>query len=131
MRPLLLDLENAKPVNGSVTYVVLWCRYGSCLMQYLSRPYLCRACRNAIEFNSIPSINSLVPGGYDNMLLRVQLAVPTAAEDIDLDAVAQVFPYGKLLPIEVSDVLHLVLQIWYTYAIYINLFCCTSCSDRL
>jgi uncharacterized protein (TIGR02058 family) len=36
------------------------------------------------------------------MLLRVQLAVPAAAEDIDLDAVAQVFPYGKLLPIEVA-----------------------------
>jgi uncharacterized protein (TIGR02058 family) len=68
-----------------------------------------RACRNAIEFNSIPSINSLVPGGYDNMLLRVQLAVPAAAEDIDLDAVAQVFPYGKILPIEVSDVPHLIL----------------------
>ena len=26
-----------------------------------------RACRNAIEFNSIPSIRQIVPGGYDNM----------------------------------------------------------------
>jgi uncharacterized protein (TIGR02058 family) len=51
-----------------------------------------------------------VPGGYDNMLLRVQLAVPAAAEDIDTAAVAQVFPYGKLLPIEVSDVPHLILK---------------------
>ena len=33
-----------------------------------------RACRNAIEFNSIPSIGKLVPGGYDNMRLAVELA---------------------------------------------------------
>ena len=35
-----------------------------------------RACRNAIEFNSLPSMNAIVPGGYANMKLRVQLAVP-------------------------------------------------------
>jgi len=35
------------------------------------------------------------------MKLRVQLGVPVAADEIDLDAVAAVFPYGQLLPIEV------------------------------
>eukprot|EP00547_Thalassionema_nitzschioides_P012656 CAMPEP_0194259102 /NCGR_PEP_ID=MMETSP0158-20130606/42776_1 /TAXON_ID=33649 /ORGANISM="Thalassionema nitzschioides, Strain L26-B" /LENGTH=76 /DNA_ID=CAMNT_0038998757 /DNA_START=176 /DNA_END=403 /DNA_ORIENTATION=- len=35
-----------------------------------------RACRNAIEFNSIPSITRLVPGGYDELKLDVLLAVP-------------------------------------------------------
>ena len=35
-----------------------------------------RACRNAIEFNSLPSIRNIVPGGYDNMKLRIQIAVP-------------------------------------------------------
>ena len=60
-----------------------------------------RACRNAIEFNSIPSIRDIVPGGYDNMLLRVQIGLPVPEEDVDLDEVAKVFPYGNLLPIEV------------------------------
>lgn len=55
-----------------------------------------RACRNAIEFNSIPSINRLVPGGYDKLKLDVLLAVPPAyREGLDLDAVRGVFPYGE------------------------------------
>jgi hypothetical protein len=33
-----------------------------------------RAARNAIEFNSIPCIKDIVPGGKENMLLRVQIA---------------------------------------------------------
>ena len=35
-----------------------------------------RACRNAIEFNSIPSIDRLVPGGYEKLLLHVKIAIP-------------------------------------------------------
>ncbi len=55
-----------------------------------------RACRNAIEFNSIPSINRLVPGGYDNLKLDVILAIPKKYQDgLDLEAVAKVFPYGE------------------------------------
>lgn len=62
-----------------------------------------RACRNAIEFNSIPSIRELVPGGYDGMKLHVQLGLPAACVDaVDLGAVAAVFPYGRLLPIAVE-----------------------------
>ena len=57
-----------------------------------------RACRNAIEFNSIPSIRKIVPGGYDAMKLHVQIGVPVAAGQIDLAQVAAVFPYGTLLP---------------------------------
>eukprot|EP00545_Synedropsis_sp_CCMP1620_P014805 CAMPEP_0119006776 /NCGR_PEP_ID=MMETSP1176-20130426/2532_1 /TAXON_ID=265551 /ORGANISM="Synedropsis recta cf, Strain CCMP1620" /LENGTH=127 /DNA_ID=CAMNT_0006958769 /DNA_START=120 /DNA_END=503 /DNA_ORIENTATION=- len=54
-----------------------------------------RACRNAIEFNSIPSINRLVPGGYDALKLDVLLAVPPKYQStLDLEAVKQVFPYG-------------------------------------
>mmetsp|Transcript_29574 Transcript_29574/g.44015 ORF Transcript_29574/g.44015 Transcript_29574/m.44015 type:complete len:194 (-) Transcript_29574:600-1181(-) len=56
-----------------------------------------RACRNAIEFNSIPSIKWLVPGGYDNLKLSVILAVPPKYRDeLDLDAVSAVFPYGDI-----------------------------------
>ena len=55
-----------------------------------------RAARNAIEFNSIPSINSLVPGGYDNLKLQVILAVPKKyQEGLDVEKVKEVFPYGE------------------------------------
>ena len=47
-----------------------------------------RACRNAIEFNSIPSIRDIVPGGYDAMKLHIQLGV---------------FPYGNIVdPVNVD-----------------------------
>ncbi len=56
-----------------------------------------RACRNAIEFNSIPSINRLVPGGYDKLKLDVILAVPPKYQNgLDLEAVGNVFPYGDV-----------------------------------
>lgn len=62
-----------------------------------------RACKDAISFNSIPSIRALVPGGYDNMKLHLKLGVPV--EDwrgqLDLDQVKAVFPYGQMLPPEV------------------------------
>ncbi|KAG7346486.1 lin0512 family protein [Nitzschia inconspicua] len=56
-----------------------------------------RACRNAIEFNSIPSVRRLVPNGYDGLRLDVVLAVPAKYRDgLDLEAVSQVFPYGSI-----------------------------------
>eukprot|EP00978_Attheya_sp_CCMP212_P018671 scaffold51550_cov55-Attheya_sp.AAC.3 len=55
-----------------------------------------RACRNSIEFNSIPSIHRLVPGGYEALKLDVILAVPPKYQKgLDLEAVANVFPYGE------------------------------------
>ena len=55
-----------------------------------------RACRNAIEFNSIPSIKWLVPGGYDNLKLDIILAIPPRYQHVlDLAKVAKVFPYGE------------------------------------
>ena len=62
-----------------------------------------RACRNAIEFNSIPSINRLVPGGYDQLKLEVLLAVPKQYQGtLDLEQVRQVFPYGTVV-FEIQD----------------------------
>lgn len=56
---------------------------------------LVRACRNAIEFNSIPSIQRLVPGGYESLKLDVILAVPPKYQaTLDLEEVKKVFPYG-------------------------------------
>lgn len=67
------------------------------LPSFLSPIFLVRACRNAIEFNSIPSINRLVPGGYDKLKLDVILAVPPKYQDnLDMEAVAKVFPYGEV-----------------------------------
>uniref|UniRef100_A0A7S0SHI2 Uncharacterized protein n=1 Tax=Mantoniella antarctica TaxID=81844 RepID=A0A7S0SHI2_9CHLO len=60
-----------------------------------------RACRNAIEFNSIPSIRAIVPGGYDAMKLHIQIGAPEGAK-IDLAKVRAVFPYGNIVdPIDV------------------------------
>jgi uncharacterized protein (TIGR02058 family) len=56
-----------------------------------------RACRNAIEFNSIPSVRALVPGGYDGLKLDVLLAIPPKYKDsLDLEKVKDVFPYGSI-----------------------------------
>ena len=63
-----------------------------------------RACRNAIEFNSIPSIRNIVPGGRDNMKLRIEIACPEPEKVREnLDQVRAVFPYGKFLPIVVKE----------------------------
>jgi uncharacterized protein (TIGR02058 family) len=69
-----------------------------------------RAVRNAIEFNSIPGMITHVPGGRKNMLIHVKLGVPNYSNDpvaaaitnVDKLEVAKVFPYGKLLPIQVT-----------------------------
>lgn len=65
-----------------------------------------RAVRNAIEFNSIPGVIEAIPGGRREMLIHVKLGVPSWSEDaatMPLDAlqVAKVFPYGKILPLQV------------------------------
>ena len=73
-----------------------------------------RAVRNAIEFNSIPGVISHIPGGRAKMLIHVKLGVPSLASKTDqakdasqplpVDAlqVAKVFPYGQLLPLEIT-----------------------------
>ena len=59
--------------------------------------YVVRACRNAIEFNQIPCIGELIPGGRENMKLDVLLGVPKQYQnDLDLNAIRQCFPYGKV-----------------------------------
>jgi Conserved hypothetical protein (Lin0512_fam) len=82
-----------------------------------------RAVRNAIEFNSIPGVVSNLPGGRHEMRIHVRLGVPSRHslqqpnvhlsgvpmsqqqpdEPLPVDPleVAKVFPYGKMLPIEV------------------------------
>lgn len=88
-----------------------------------------RAVRNAIEFNSIPGVIEAIPGGRKEMLIQVKLGIPaksmtassttgTKMDPVDNDVssssstplpqpmtvdplqIAKVFPYGRLLPIE-------------------------------
>lgn len=73
-----------------------------------------RAVRNAIEFNSIPGVVESIPGGRKEMLIQVKLGIPpttTTFSDghqqvpavpmrVDPLEVAKIFPYGRLLPIE-------------------------------
>lgn len=73
-----------------------------------------RAVRNAIEFNSIPGVISHIPGGRAQMLIHVKLGVPslsaktdqtddeTTLLPVDTLQVAKVFPYGQLLPLEIT-----------------------------
>ena len=80
-----------------------------------------RACRNAIEFNSLPALRNLIPGGKQNMvrkmcklrwtqnydkitiqIVKVKIAVP-APETVDIDQIYAIFPYGKVLVPEVID----------------------------
>ena len=60
-----------------------------------------RACRNAIEFNSVPSVRAVVPGGYAKMKIHVQLGVPENAK-VDAGRVREVFPYGEVVDVQID-----------------------------
>ena len=55
-----------------------------------------RAVRNAIERNSMPGMRTLVNGDTSQMKVRVHLAVPADADQLDLEQVRAVFPYGEV-----------------------------------
>ena len=56
-----------------------------------------RACRNAIQNNSMPGLRSVLPGNdINNMKVRVRLGAPVPAEQIDLEKVKKTFPYGQV-----------------------------------
>jgi uncharacterized protein (TIGR02058 family) len=66
-----------------------------------------RAIKDAISWNSIPSLEKFVPGGNECVKLRLQLAVPfctqtNAPPDLDLEEIRKCFAYGTLQePIDV------------------------------
>jgi len=62
-----------------------------------------RAIKNAIHFNSMPGIKSVLPGNsLDNMVVNVKLAVPCDKEKLDIDSVKEAIPFGKV-SVEVMD----------------------------
>ena len=58
---------------------VTWCHQAIALLKWpasSTQKAAVRACRNAIEFNSLPAVRKVVPGGYDNLRLHVKLGSP-------------------------------------------------------
>ncbi|XP_074269851.1 uncharacterized protein LOC141592876 [Silene latifolia] len=65
-----------------------------------------RACRDAISSNSIPAFRrGSIPGvSFEQMKLQIKLGVPhSLQESLDIEKVKSVFPYGKILNVEVVD----------------------------
>ncbi len=62
-----------------------------------------RAVKNAIHYNSMPGIRSVLPANsIDNMKVNVKLAVPCDKEKLNIEAVKEVLPFGKIT-VEVMD----------------------------
>jgi uncharacterized protein (TIGR02058 family) len=62
-----------------------------------------RAVQNAIHFNSMPGIRSVLPeNNRDNMRVNVKLAIPCDKEKLDIEAVKEVLPFG-IKTVEVMD----------------------------
>ncbi|MFS8630386.1 MAG: Lin0512 family protein [Bacillales bacterium] len=62
-----------------------------------------RAVKNAIHYNSMPGIRSVLPGNsLDNMKVNIKLAVPCDKDKLDMEAVKKVIPYGTVT-VEVMD----------------------------
>ena len=56
-----------------------------------------RAVQNAIHHNSMPGLRSVLPENrLHNMKVRVKLAVPADAEQLDVEAVKRELPYGQV-----------------------------------
>ncbi|CAK9321098.1 unnamed protein product [Citrullus colocynthis] len=65
-----------------------------------------RACRDAISSNSIPAFRrGSIPGvTFGEMKLQIKLGVPQSLQQfLDIEKVMSVFPYGKILNVEVVD----------------------------
>ncbi|CAN6482741.1 unnamed protein product [Victoria cruziana] len=65
-----------------------------------------RACRDAIASNSIPAFRiGSIPGVTpEHMKLKLKLGVPRSEQqNLDFEKVKSVFPYGKIVSLEVVD----------------------------
>ncbi|WOK99853.1 hypothetical protein Cni_G08565 [Canna indica] len=65
-----------------------------------------RACRDAISSNSIPAFRrGSIPGvNSDQMKLVIKLGVPPSTQHLlDIERVKAVFPYGKIIKVEIVD----------------------------
>ena len=97
-----LSLGSAPPPQSKgLTHVALVELGSGCCHGDNPTKAVVRACNNAIEWNSV-KVRTIIPGSYEAMRLHVHVAVPNA-DAVDLDAVAECFPYGTLLPVVVEE----------------------------
>ncbi|WP_054636626.1 Lin0512 family protein [Thalassobacillus sp. C254] len=62
-----------------------------------------RAVQNAIHFNSMPGMRSVLPDkDINNMKVNVKLAIPCDKEKLDYDKIKATLPYGAV-SVEVMD----------------------------
>ncbi|GIN61234.1 hypothetical protein J27TS8_12270 [Robertmurraya siralis] len=62
-----------------------------------------RAVKNAIHFNSMPGIRSVLPdNSLDNMKVNVKLAVPCDKDKLNIEDVKATLPYGQVT-VEIMD----------------------------
>ena len=62
-----------------------------------------RAVKNAIHYNSMPGIRSVLPeNSLHNMIVNVKLAVPCDKDKLEIAAVKEALPFGKVT-VEVMD----------------------------
>jgi uncharacterized protein (TIGR02058 family) len=62
-----------------------------------------RAVKNAIHYNSMPGIRSVLPEkNIDHMKINVKLALPCDKEKLNIEAVKEVLPFGEIT-VEVMD----------------------------
>lgn len=62
-----------------------------------------RAVKDAIHYNSMPGIRSVLPeNSLNNMRVNVKLAVPCDKDKLDIDTVKEALPYG-VVTVEVMD----------------------------
>jgi len=93
----LLTMSSSEQQQFMENVLFVECGFGNDSHGQSSTKAAVRACRNAIEFNSIPSVSKLVPGGYDGLKLSVILGIPEQYQDgLDLEQVRNVFPYGNV-----------------------------------
>ena len=90
----LFGVEGTEPVQTKLLFVETG--FGCDQHGQNSTKAAVRACRNAIEFNSLPSLREIIPGGKENMILKVQIAVPDPTT-VDVSQILKVFPYGKIV----------------------------------
>ncbi|WP_027416832.1 Lin0512 family protein [Aneurinibacillus terranovensis] len=62
-----------------------------------------RAVRNAIHHNSMPGLRSVLPNNdLKNMKVHVKLAVPCDKEQLNIEKVIDILPYGQVT-VEIID----------------------------
>ena len=100
-----LKMAIAPPPPGFTEVIFIECGTGTDQHGQDLTKAAVRACKDAISWNSIPSLERLVPGGNEGVKIRLQLAVPyeCAGEPpaLDMEQIRACFAYGALQePIE-------------------------------